>query len=131
MVDEKYSYSALTEKVIGCAMRVHRELGSGFPEVIYQRALAHELELSEVEFVREKNHAVYYRDLRVGSRIVDFLVEGRLLVELKAISALTDSNYAQIINYLTAFRLEVGLLINFGQPSLKFRRFVKSTISLT
>ncbi len=126
MVDEKYLFSRLTEQVIGCAMRVHSALGSGFPEIIYQRALALELEASGVSFAREREQPVYYRDVRIGSRIVDFLVQDALLIELKAASELTDSNFSQIINYLTAFKLEVGLLINFGQKSLQYRRFIKT-----
>ena len=107
-------------------MRVHSALGSGFPEVIYQRALAVELEVSGVSFTREKEQPVYYREVRIGSRIVDFLIQDALLIELKAASELTDSNFSQIINYLTAFKLEVGLLINFGQKSLQYRRFIKT-----
>ena len=126
MVDGKYLHSELTERVIGCAMQVHKVLGNGFPEVIYQRALAHEFEMRGIPFVREVDHPVYYRDLKVGTRIVDFLIDGCLLVELKAIAAFTDSNFSQIINYFTAFQLETGLLINFGQPSLQFRRFIKT-----
>ena len=126
MIDEKYLLSKLTEQVVGCAMRVHGNLGNGFPEVIYQRALAVEFEVSGVVFSREKEQPVYYRDVRIGSRIVDFLVQDSLLIELKAASELTDSNFSQIINYLTAFRLEVGLLINFGQKSLQYRRFIKT-----
>lgn len=126
MVEQKYLLSGLTEQVIGCTMRVHSALGNGFPEVIYQRALALELEAYGVSFAREKEQAVYYRDVRIGSRIVDFLVHDKLLLELKATSELTDTHFAQIINYLTAFRLEVGLLLNFGQKSLQYRRFIKT-----
>ncbi|GAA3989536.1 GxxExxY protein [Hymenobacter antarcticus] len=126
MVDKQYLLSDVTEQVIGCAMRVHSTLGNGFPEVIYQRTLALELEASSILFAREKVHPVFYRDVRIGSRIVDFLIQDNLLLELKATSELTDSHFAQIINYLTAFRLEVGLLINFGQKSLQYRRFIKT-----
>ena len=126
MVDQKYLLSDLTRKVIGCAMRVHSGLGNGFPEVIYQRALALELEAAGVSFVREKEHPVYYHEVRIGSRVVDFLVQDQLLLELKATSELTDNHFAQIINYLTAFQLEVGLLLNFGQKSLQYRRFIKT-----
>ncbi|AMJ64953.1 GxxExxY protein [Hymenobacter sp. PAMC 26628] len=126
MVDEKYLLSSLSEQVIGCAMRVHSTLGNGFPEIIYQRALAIELELCGISFTRESTQAVYYRDTCIGSRIVDFLVQEKLLIELKAIAELNDSHFSQIINYLTAFKLEVGLLINFGQKSLQYRRFIKT-----
>lgn len=126
MVDKNYLFSELTEQVIGCAMRVHTTLGHGFPEVIYQRALAVELEVSGLSFRREQAHPVYYREVQVGARIVDFLVQDCLLLELKATSELTDSHFSQTINYLTAFKLQVGLLLNFGQKSLQFRRFIKS-----
>ncbi len=82
MVDSKYLLSGVTEQVIGCAMRVHSGLGNGFPEVIYQRALALELEASGVDFTREKEQPIYYRDVRIGSRIVDFLIQDKLLLEL-------------------------------------------------
>ena len=126
MVDKNFSLSELTEVVIGCAMRVHSGLGNGFPEILYQRALALELEASGVAFTRETAQPVYYRDVRIGTRIVDFLVQDKLLLELKATSDLTDAHFAQIINYLTAFKLEVGLLLNFGQKSLQYRRFIKT-----
>ena len=126
MVDKKYLLSDVTEQVIGCAMRVHSSLGNGFPEIIYQRALALELEASGITFGRETEHPIYSRDVRIGSRIVDFLIQDNLLLELKATSELTDTHFAQIINYLTAFKLEVGLLINFGQKSLQYRRFIKT-----
>ena len=126
MINEKYLLSNVTERVIGCAMRVHSSLGSGFPEVIYQRALALELEAGGVLFSRETAHPIFYRDVRIGSRIVDFLIQDQLLLELKATSELTDAHFSQIINYLTAFKLEVGLLINFGQKSLQYRRFIKT-----
>ena len=126
MIDKNYLLSDVTEQVIGCAMRVHSGLGNGFPEVIYQRALALELEANGVSFTREKEHPIYYRDVRIGSRIVDFLIQDKLLLELKATSEINDTHFAQIINYLTAFKLEVGLLINFGQKSLQYRRFIKT-----
>ena len=127
MIDKNYLLSDVTERVIGCAMRVHGSLGNGFPEVIYQRALALELEAHGVPFAREKEHPIYYREVRIGSRIVDFLIGDNLLLELKATSELTDNHFSQIINYLTAFKLEVGLLINFGQKSLQYRRFIKTS----
>ncbi len=107
-------------------MRVHNTLGNGFPEIIYQRALALEFKLCGVGFTPETEQSVYYHDTRVGSRIVDFLVQDRLLIELKATSELNDNHFSQIINYLIAFKLEVGLLINFGQKSLQYRRFIKT-----
>ncbi|MDR0368028.1 MAG: GxxExxY protein [Bacteroidales bacterium] len=122
MVSEQYKYSALTSKIIGCAMTVHKTLGNGFQEVIYQRALEIEMQLAGIHFVREYEMPIYYRDKHIGTRRVDFLVEGAVSVELKAISELTKANYAQAINYLEAYKLEIGLLINFGETSLKFSR---------
>ena len=121
----KLKYSELTEKIIGCAMRVHKFLGSGFQEVIYQRALELELKKSDISFQRELEIPIYYHDAQVGTRRVDFLIEEKILVELKAITTLEDVHYAQILNYLTAYKLDIGLIINFGEKSLKFRRFVK------
>jgi GxxExxY protein len=122
MIKEEYKYSELTEKIIGCAMTVHKFLGNGFQEVIYQRALAIELELAGISFQREFEMPVHYREQRVGTRRVDFLVGGIISVELKAITTLENVNLAQAINYLEAYNLEIGLLINFGETSLKFKR---------
>ena len=119
-------FNKLTETIIGCAMTVHRMLGTGFQEVIYQRSLAVKLEQAGVVFGREIEMPLFYKEVEVGSRRVDFLVEELVLVELKALRELTPTHHAQIINYLEAYRLEVGLLINFGEPSLKFKRFLKN-----
>ena len=122
MINEKYKYSDLTSKIIGCAMTVHSTLGNGFQEVIYQRALTIEMSLAGIQFAREYEMPIFYRDEQIGTRRVDFLVEGVISVELKAISELTKTHFAQAINYLEAYNLEVGLLINFGEMSLKFSR---------
>ncbi len=115
-------YEDITERVIGAAMKVHSTLGNGFQEVIYQRALAIELTQQGLQFVREQEISVYYRDQIIGTRRVDFLVEGVIMVELKAIMALDDTHLAQALNYLEAYQLEVGLLLNFGAKSLQIRR---------
>lgn len=115
----------LTHAIIGCAMRVHRVLGNGFQEVIYQRALAIEMEKQKLSFVREQEMPIFYDGIQIGTRRVDFLVEGRVLVELKALTALEDVHLAQALNYLEAFNLETGLLINFGARSLEFKRLYK------
>ncbi|SHK97511.1 GxxExxY protein [Hymenobacter psychrotolerans DSM 18569] len=107
-------------------MQVHRLLGNGFQEVIYQRALAFELEERQVGFVREVEVPIFYKQKEIGSRRVDFLVEEMVLVELKALAEITPVHHAQIINYLNAYQLEIGLLINFGEPSLRFKRFIKT-----
>ena len=122
MINEQYKYSELTSKIIGCAITVHKKLGNGFQEVIYQRALAIEMGLSGIEFSREFEMPIFYRDEQIGTRRVDFLIEGVVSVELKAITKLEDVHFAQPINYLEAYNLEVGLLINFGEMSLNFKR---------
>jgi GxxExxY protein len=122
MIDEKHKYSALTAKIIGCAMKVHSTLGNGFQEVIYQRSLAIEMEKQGLGFARELEMAVHYEGFAIGTRRVDFLVEDKIMVELKAITKLEEVHLAQVLNYLEAFKLETGLLINFGSKSLQFKR---------
>lgn len=115
-------YKEITEKIIGVSMKVHAALGNGFQEVIYQRALEIELQESGLEFAREFNMPVFYKERMIGERRVDFLVEGVISVELKAILLLEPVHFAQARNYLEAYNLEVGLLINFGSISLEFKR---------
>jgi len=115
-------YEEITHKIIGCAMRVHSALGNGFQEVIYQRAMEIEMADSGISFSREYEMPVYYKKQQIGTRRVDFLVEAYISVELKAIISLEDVHLAQAINYLEAYDLEVGLLINFGAKSLDFKR---------
>jgi GxxExxY protein len=122
MINEQYKYSELTSKIIGCAMAVHKTLGNGFQEVIYQRALAIEMGLAGIEFLREFEMPIFYREEQIGTRRVDFLVEGTISVELKAIIKLENVHFAQAINYLEAYNLEIGLLINLGETSLNFKR---------
>jgi GxxExxY protein len=122
MINEQYKYSELTSKIIGCAMTVHKLLGNGFQEVIYQRALAIEMSLSRIAFQREFEMPIFYREEQIGTRRVDFLAEGIISVELKAKTKLEDVHFAQAINYLEAYNLEIGLLINFGENSLNFKR---------
>ncbi len=110
-------------------MRVHSTLGNGFQEVIYQRCMAIELEGAKLKYQREIEMPIFYHGEEVGARRADFLVEDGVLVELKAISEVNDTHFAQMINYLEAYKLEVGLLINFGEKSLKFKRFIKSAKS--
>ena len=119
-------YKEITEKIIGAAMNVHSSLGNGFPEVIYQRALQIELSVYGIEFERELSMPVYYRDQVIGSRRVDFLVERKIPVELKAIINLEPVHFAQARNYLEAFNLEVGLLLNFGSISHQYKRLQNS-----
>lgn len=112
----------VTKRIIGCAMRVHSTLGNGFQELIYQRALKIEMEIEGLQFERERNMLIYYRGQEIGKRRVDFFVEGCVMVEIKAVTQLEDVHYAQARNYLEAYNLEVGLLLNFGAKSLEFKR---------
>jgi GxxExxY protein len=112
----------LTHRIIGCAMQVHSVLGNGFQEVIYQRALAIEFSFQDISFERELEMDLFYRNKHIGSRRVDFLVESRVMVEIKAIEKLEDVHKAQAINYCEAYNIADGLLINFGAKSLEFKR---------
>jgi GxxExxY protein len=122
MIKEQYKYSSLTAQIIGCAMEVHKAFGNGFQEVIYQRALAIEMRMAGISFTREHEMPIFYREKHIGTRRVDFLVEGIISVEIKATIKLEDVHLAQAINYLEAYNLEIGLLINFGEMSLHFKR---------
>ena len=112
----------LTHRIIGCAMQVHRTLGNGFQEVIYQRALAIEFSFQNITYVREQEMDLYYREQHIGTRRVDFFVEGKVMVEIKAIEKLQNVHKAQAINYCEAYNIADGLLINFGGTSLDFKR---------
>jgi GxxExxY protein len=118
----------ITEKIIGAGFEVHKFLGNGFQEVIYQRALALELKEAGLGFEREKEMPIYYKDFgeQIGTRRADFIVEGDVMVEIKAITQLDDVHLAQALNYLKAYKLEIGLLINFGAKSMKFKRLIMS-----
>ena len=103
-------------------MEVHKRLGNGFQEVIYQRALAIEFGIADLLFEREKEIPIFYRDEQIGTRRVDFFVENKIMVELKAVIKLEDAHLSQAMNYLEAYKMEIGLLINFGARSLEFKR---------
>jgi GxxExxY protein len=115
-------FSDITHRIIGCAMRVHSTLGNGFQEVIYQRALAIEMSAEGLPFEREMEMGIFYRGEHIGTRRVDFFVNSAIMVELKALVALEDVHLAQAMNYLEAYKMKVGLLINFGARSLQFKR---------
>jgi GxxExxY protein len=119
-------YKDITEKIIGASFEVHKFLGNGFQEVIYQRALAWELSQAGLSFAREIEMEIFYKGLiePIGTRRADFVVEEKVLVELKAVIELEDVHIAQVLNYLKAYKLEVGLLVNFGSKSLAFKRLV-------
>ena len=118
----------ITEKVIGAAIEVHKFLGNGFQEVIYQRALGVEMRRVGLEFAREIEQDIYYKDFPepIGTRRADFVVAENVLVELKAVTMLAPVHEAQILNYLKAYRLEIGLLINFGEKRINVKRFILS-----
>lgn len=122
---EKKIDDELTYKIIGCAMKVHNTLGNGFQEVIYQRCLAIELEKNNIAFLREEELPIYYEEIHVGTRRADFIVAGEVLVELKAIIKLEEVHLAQALNYLTAYQIDKGLLINFGSTSLEIKRLFR------
>jgi GxxExxY protein len=124
MIKSEYKYSDLTGKIIGCSMEVHNILGNGFQEVIYQRALAHEMTLQGISYDREFEMPIHYKNKAIGSRRVDFLVEGKISVEIKAMISTDSVHLAQAINYLEAYNLEIGLLINFGNVRLDFHRLI-------
>jgi GxxExxY protein len=115
-------YEKLTHKIIGCAMKVHSTLGNGFQEVIYQRALAIEMQNQSLSYQREMEMPIYYQGQDIGTRRVDFFVEDIIMVELKALVNLQDVHLAQAMNYCQAYNLPIGLLINFGAKSLEFKR---------
>ena len=117
----------LSYKVIGCAMKVQGLLGSGFQEVIYQRALSIEFEKENISFDRELNMQIFYRKFHVGTRRVDFFVEDKLVVEIKAVANLNDSHLAQAISYCKAFKQPYGLLLNFGSRNLEYKRVYNVT----
>jgi len=118
-------YSELTRKIIGAGVEVHSTLGPGFLESVYEEALVAELGMRNIEFQRQKNIKVYYKDIEIKQFVCDLLVEDKVIVELKAVKQLTDIEYAQTLNYLKATGLKVGLLLNFGEKSLKYKRFIK------
>ena len=125
-MSDKLKYRDITEKIIGSAFEVHKFLGNGFQEVIYQRALAWEMSRAGLSFAREIEQDIFYKELQepIGTRRADFIVEGKILVEIKAMITLEDVHVAQVLNYLKAYRLEVGLLVNFGSNSMTFKRLV-------
>lgn len=119
----------LTFDIIGCAMKVHNTLGNGFQEVIYQRCLAIELERAGFEFGREIEQAIFYNGVNVGTRRADFVVENKVIVEIKALTNLEDVHLAQAKNYVVAYKFEKGLLINFGATSLQYKLVFNSHLN--
>ena len=124
-----YLFSDVTEVIIGSAMKVHNTIGNGFPEVIYHRALQIELKKTHLQVQSEIERPVHYDGHIIGKRRLDLLVNEQVLVELKALALFDPSDNNQVLNYLTAFRLPVGLLINFGKKRLEFKRFINNNIN--
>jgi GxxExxY protein len=119
-------YSDLTAKIIGCAMKVHRHFGPGFPEIVYQRALMIELKNAGLPFKQEVEKEIIYEGKLIYKRRLDLIVENVVLLELKAQKNVDNADYNQILNYLRVFNIEISLLLNFGASSLQFKRFVNT-----
>lgn len=122
LVTKSMKLDQITYDINGCAMKVHNSLGNGFQEVIYQRCLAIEMKKAGMVFQREEEHDIFYEGYKVGTRRADFIVEGKVVVELKALISMEDVHLAQAKNYVVAYNKPVGLLINFGGRSLQFRK---------
>ena len=122
-MNEKWLYKDLTKEIISASMEVHRELGSGFLEYVYEEALCYELNLREISFERQKELDIYYKDLLIPRKYKpDLIVENKVIVEIKATSGLTEVEEAQLLNYLKATKMRLGLLLNFGAKSLEVKR---------
>ena len=128
MAEHELKYQELTGQIIGCAMKVHRYFGPGFPEIVYQRALRIELDKIPLQYLYEFEKEIFYENQLIAKRRLDLFVENKVLIELKATSETDNGDYNQIINYLRVFGLEVGLLLNFGSKSLQYKRFVNSDL---
>ena len=123
-INNDYKNSEITSRIIGAAFKVHNHHGNGFPEIIYQRSLEIEMSFRSIVFEKEKSIKIYYRNIEVGERCVDFLIEETVSVELKAVSCLEPAHLSQALNYLKAFKLDTGLLINFGAKKLEWKRLI-------
>ena len=124
MIKEEYIHSDITAEILGVAFEVHKIIGTGFVELVYQKAMIVECGLRNIETSSEIELPVFYKNVKVGSRRADLMVKNKVIVELKAVTELNDTHLAQAINYLEAFNLEVGLLINFGSKSLQYKRVI-------
>ena len=125
MIREQYLFAELTGRIIACAMDVQHTLGNGFQQVIYQRALAIEMERRGLSFSQMQEMKIFYRGVEIGTRRVDFLVEQKIMVEIKAVPQLEEAHLTQAMNYLEAYDLDAGLLLNFGGASLQYKRLLK------
>jgi GxxExxY protein len=123
-------FSDCSRQIIGCAMKVHSTLGNGFQEVIYQRALEIELAKQSLDFEREMELPIFYDQVQIGTRRVDFMVEGEIVVELKALLTLESVHVVQAMNYLEIYNRQIALLINFGGKSLQFHRLTNKKFNV-
>lgn len=123
-IKSEYQYSDLTEKIIKIAIDIHKNLGPGFVEKIYQRALYLELKNSKLGFTREKKLSIYYKKVNLGYETVDFEIEGKVLIEVKAVSEINDIHRAQLLSYLKSSGCKVGLILNFARPTLEIKRII-------
>lgn len=128
MIKEEYKHSDITARVIGCAMKVHQRMRNGYQEIIYQRCLCIEFDKEGIKYHKEKELPIFYDDIEVGKRRVDFLIEEKVVLEIKAVTEYSDSHLAQTLNYLVAMGLETGLLLNFGAKSLEIKRIVNNKV---
>ena len=126
VTDDGLIHGGLTGQIIGAAMEVHSKLGPGFLESVYERALAYEFELQKISFETQKEIPAFYKNKQVKQFICDFVVDSKVIVELKAIKEITEIEKIQVINYLKAGGFQVGLLLNFGQKSLEYKRLVNT-----
>ena len=131
MAIEDLKYNDITDKIIRAAMKVHATLGNGFQELIYQRALEIEMKKQSLSFQREFEMKIYYEGVEIGERRVDFFVENKIMVELKALIQLENVHLVQAKNYLEAYNVEVGLLLNFGSISLQVKRLQNNKFKLS
>ncbi len=128
MIKEEYKFSEITSKVIGCAMKVHQKMRNGYQEIIYHRCLVIEFKKEGIFFQEEMELPIFYEETEVGRRRVDFLVDKKVVLEIKAVSELNDIHLAQALNYLEGLNLEIGLLLNFGSKSLEIKRLINNKV---
>lgn len=126
LIKRKYPETELTDKIAGCAAEVHRILGNGFQEVIYQRAMGKEMCRLRLKFARIYDMSIFYKGASIGIRRINFIVEGKVMVELKAVAQLEEDHLDQVINHLEVYKMKIGLLINFGSRNLQYKRLIKS-----
>ncbi|MFZ5824582.1 MAG: GxxExxY protein [Bacillota bacterium] len=118
-------HASVTKEILGAAFAVHKELGPGFLETVYEAALMHELTLRKIPFARQVRIPIKYKNIMIGEHVLDLIVDDKVVVELKAIAELADVHTSVVISYLAATKLRVALLINFGKSSLEFKRIAR------